>query len=77
MTQNILKMNPNEPLDTITSTAAKNNFGLLLHRVVYDHNPCVVQKNGTPMAVLVDLKRYKELLWAEIELKQTRKISEE
>ena len=50
-----------EKLDTITATDAKQNFGELLHRVVYEHTPVLVERNGLPMAVLVDIDQYLEL----------------
>lgn len=48
-------------LGTVTATDAKNRFGDLLHRVVYDHEPVLVERNGRPMAVLVDIDQYLEL----------------
>ena len=51
-----------EDLDTAAATDAKNHFGELLHRVVYEHTPVLVEHNGHPMAVLVDIDQYLELM---------------
>jgi prevent-host-death family protein len=50
-----------QDLNTVTATEAKNRFGDLLHRVVYDHDPVLIERNGRPMAVLVDIDQYLEM----------------
>ena len=50
-----------QDLDTVSATEAKNRFGDLLHRVVYDHEPVLIERNGRPMAVLVDIDQYLEM----------------
>ena len=49
-------------LDTVTTTDAITHFGDLFHRVVYEHTPVLVEHNGHPMAVLVDIDHYLELM---------------
>ena len=51
-----------EDLDTAAATDAKNHFGELLHRVVYSRIPVLVEHKGHPMAVLVDIDQYLELM---------------
>ena len=50
-----------QDLDTVSATEAKNRFGDLLHRVVYDHEPVLIERNGRPMAVLVDIDQYLDM----------------
>ena len=50
-----------QDLDTVSATDAKNRFGDLLHRVVYDHEPVLIERNGRPMAVMVDIDQYLEM----------------
>ena len=52
----------NGNLDTVTTTDAIIHFGDLFHRVVYGHTPVLVEHNGHPMAVLVDIDQYLELM---------------
>ena len=49
-------------LDTVTTTDAIIHFGDLFHRVVYEHTPVLVEHKGHPMAVLVDIDQYLELV---------------
>ena len=49
-------------LDTVTTTDAITHFGDLFHRVVYEHTPVLVEHKGHPMAVLVDIDQYLELM---------------
>ena len=51
-----------EDLDTAAATDAKNHFGELLHRVVYSRIPVLVERHGQPVAVLVDIDQYLELV---------------
>ena len=51
-----------EDLDTAAATDAKNHFGELLHRVVYSRIPVLVERHGQPVAVLVDIDQYLELM---------------
>ena len=51
-----------EDLDTAAATDAKNHFGDLLHRVVYSRIPVLVERHGQPVAVLVDIDQYLELM---------------
>jgi len=51
-----------EDLDTAAATDAKNHFGDLLHRVVYSRIPVLVERHGQPVAVLVDIDQYLELV---------------
>ena len=50
-----------QDLDAVSATDAKNRFGDLLHKVVYGHQPILIERNGRPMAVLVDIDQYLEL----------------
>ena len=50
-----------QDLDTVTATDAKNRFGDLLHRVVYEHKPVLIERNGRPMAVLVDIDQFLDM----------------
>ncbi len=50
-----------QDLDTVSATEAKNRCGDLLHRVVYDHEPVLIERNGRPMAVLVDIDQYLDM----------------
>jgi len=50
-----------QDLDTVTATDAKNRFGDLLHRVVYGHEPVLIERNGRPMAVLVDIDQFLDM----------------
>jgi len=45
-------------LDSVSATDAKNRFGELLHKVVYGQAPVLIERNGRPMAVLVDIEQY-------------------
>ena len=49
-------------LDTVTTINAITNFVDLFHRVVYEHTPVLVEHNGHPMAVLVYIDQYLELM---------------
>ncbi len=61
-----------QDLDTVSATEAKNRFGDLLHRVVYDHEPVLIERNGRPMAVLVDIDQYLEMKRkARVEIKES------
>ncbi len=61
-----------QDLDTVSATEAKNRFGDLLHRVVYDHEPVLIERNGRPMAVLVDIDQYLEMKRkARVEVKES------
>ena len=48
-------------LDMIPATQAKNRFGDLLHRVCYEKAPILIEKNGRPMAVIMDIDYYQGL----------------
>lgn len=48
-------------LDIISATDTKKQFGELLHRVAYDRVPVLVERNGHPVAVLIDYQQYLEL----------------
>ena len=48
-------------LNMVPATQAKNNFGDLLHKVCYDKTPILIEKNGRPMAVVMDIDQYQEL----------------
>ena len=50
-----------QDLDTVTATDAKNRFGDLLHRGVYGHEPVLIERNGRPMAVLVDIDQFLDM----------------
>jgi prevent-host-death family protein len=50
-----------QDLNSVSATDAKNRFGDLLHRVVYEHEPVLIERNGRPMAVLVDVDQYLDL----------------
>ncbi len=50
-----------QDLNSVSATDAKNRFGDLLHRVVYEHEPVLIERNGRPMAVLVDIDQYLDL----------------
>ncbi len=50
-----------QDLDTVSATDAKNRFGDLLHRVVYGHEPALIERNGRPMAVLIDIDQYLDM----------------
>ncbi len=50
-----------QDLNSVSATEAKNRFGDLLHRVVYEHEPVLIERNGRPMAVLVDIDQYLDL----------------
>ena len=50
-----------QDMDTVSATDAKNRFGDLLHRVVYDHEPVLIERNGRPMAVLIDIDQYLDM----------------
>lgn len=50
-----------QDLDAVSATDAKNRFGDLLHRAVYGHAPILIERNGRPMAVLIDIEQYLEL----------------
>lgn len=50
-----------QDLDAVSATDAKNRFGDLLHRVVYAHAPVLIERNGRPMAVLIEIEQYLEL----------------
>jgi prevent-host-death family protein len=61
-----------QDLDTVSATEAKNRFGDLLHRVVYDHEPVLIERNGRPMAVLVDIDQYLDMKRkARVEIKES------
>ena len=49
-------------LDTVTTTDAITHFGDLFHRVVYSRIPVLVERHGQPVAVLVDIDQYLELM---------------
>jgi prevent-host-death family protein len=48
-------------LNKVSATEAKNHFGDLLHKVVYGHEPILIERNGRPMAVLIDIDQYLEM----------------
>ena len=48
-------------LDIISVTDTKKQFGEILHRVAYDRVPVLVERNGHPVAVLIDYQQYLEL----------------
>jgi len=50
-----------QDLNMVPATQAKNKFGDLLHRVCYEKDPILIEKNGRPMAVIMDIDLYMEL----------------
>ncbi len=50
-----------DDLNMVSATQAKNKFGDLLHQVCYEKNPVLIEKNGRPMAVILDIDLYQEL----------------
>lgn len=45
----------------VSAFEARTHFGEILDRVRYRKEPCVVEKNGRPAAVIVDLEAYQAL----------------
>ena len=50
-----------DDLNMVSATQAKNKFWYLLHQVCYEKNPVLIEKNGRPMAVILDIDLYQEL----------------
>ncbi len=46
----------------VPATEAKNKFGEVLHRACYEKKAILVERNGTPMAVILSLDEYERLL---------------
>jgi prevent-host-death family protein len=70
-------MLPTDKNDTIVVSAlrARANFGKLLRRVEEDHQSLVIEKRGTPKAVLLSIRDYVRLAAPEPEV--LRVIGEE
>ncbi len=49
-------------LTPVPATEAKNKFGEVLHRACYEKRPILVERNGTPMAVILSLDEYERLV---------------
>ncbi len=45
----------------VSAYQARTRFGEILDRVRYRKEPCIVEKNGRPAAVIVDLEAYRAL----------------
>lgn len=45
----------------VSAYTARTKFGEILDAVRYRKEPCVVERNGKPVAVIVDLEAYRSL----------------
>lgn len=59
-----------EKKDTIVVSAlrARSSFGKLLHRIDVEHRSLVIEKRGTPAAVLLNIRDYVKLAAPEPEV---------
>ena len=70
----MLRTGKNEPL-VVSALNARANFGKLLNRIEDEHRSLVIEKRGTPKAVLLSIRDYVRLAAPEPEV--LRVIGEE
>ncbi len=52
----------------VSTLRARTNFGKLLHRIEYERRSLVIEKRGTPKAVLISIRDYVRLAAPEPEI---------
>lgn len=62
---------------TVSAYKARTNFGEILDEVRYRKEPVIVEKNGRPAAVIIDLEAYRSMEALREEEKYIEEYSDE
>jgi PHD/YefM family antitoxin component YafN of YafNO toxin-antitoxin module len=62
---------------SISSTKAQNNFGRVLDDIIHNHTRYVVERRGTPQAIMLSFDDFAHLLDNENERKQMTSVLRE